>query len=206
MKKATKRKSTLGGATRCKLGLGTNSWRCDFCLEAEFPSYDAATEHEQSCPSRSLVEIPYKPDKKLGLIPINAIDKSMPKKKYYVTLSKSSPVFKLANNTRAASKALFGLDPWEMKNDTEAIECMAAFGRANLPEINKVNCKGAPVDAGAINSEVMKSALIGQLRPGDRIKSIDYKEGSKIVERITQCLENKPEGAQDLCYLLKHER
>ncbi len=204
MKKA-KRKATIGGSVRKS---GTDKWQCDFCLDAvEFTSYEAALEHGQSCPSKSLVEIPYKPDKKLGLIPINAIE-TRPRKKYYVTLSKSSPVFKLANNTRAASKALFGLDPWEMKNDTEAIECMVAFGRANLPEINKVNCKGAsaPVDAGAINSEVMKSALIGQLRPGDRIKCIDYKEGSNCIKRITQSMENKPEGAQDLCYMLKHER
>ena len=58
MKKA-KRRATIHEAVRKS---GTNKWLCYFCLDAvEFTSYEAALEHGQSCPSRSLVEWPAPP-------------------------------------------------------------------------------------------------------------------------------------------------
>ena len=233
-----------GTASWKKAQDGVDEWTCQFCNKKfdvkatdndddnnNNNIYATIKEHEMTCEVGSIVEIPYKSDgKKLGLVPINYVDKHHEKlRPMYVALSKNSPVFLFANNTRAATNALFGLDAWSVKSSSnngagsgikqtdvdstnpnklisnDIINAMVEFGKANLPNCMKVVVKNAPVNASDINSEVLKQAIIGQIRPGDSVRKILYTEGSKIIDRIVQTV-GGPEGAQDLCYILKLER
>ena len=179
-------------------------WTCDFCTVTPFDTYEAALEHENTCKEKDNVNIAYQPKKKLGLVPINGSGRKDGAPIKFVSLSKNSPVFRFAKDIRAAANELFALDDGAF---ADSLDAMVDFGRKNLPKIN-VNVKGggADFDLDGINNEVMKAALKGHLRPGDCVKTVEYKVGSKIIDTQSLNVDNNPEGAQDLVYILKCER